>query len=114
MASYLITGSSRGLGLALATLLASKPASEVSQVFASARSESAGIRDLVAKSEGRVHFIPLEVTSFDSAEAAAQQVDSVLGGKGLDVLVNNAGIMTAALNGIDAMLVGSAGNMIWL
>ncbi|PYH97416.1 NAD(P)-binding protein [Aspergillus ellipticus CBS 707.79] len=41
MSAYLVTGSSRGTGLELTRQLASKPASEVSIVFATARSRSA-------------------------------------------------------------------------
>ncbi|KAF2259433.1 short-chain dehydrogenase-like protein [Lojkania enalia] len=101
MATYFITGSSRGLGLALAGLLAAEP--NVSKVFASARSESAGIKKLVSQSSGRVEFIPLDVTSQESAKAAASQVEKSLNGKGLDVLVNNAGLMPFLFDSIDKM-----------
>ncbi|CBY01466.1 hypothetical protein IAQ61_003294 [Plenodomus lingam] len=101
MSTYLITGSSRGLGLGIASLLASK--SDVSKVFATARSESDGIKKLVAESNGKVEFVPLEVTSQDSAKKAAEQVEKSLAGKGLDVLINNAGLMPFTLDGIENM-----------
>ncbi|EKG14038.1 Short-chain dehydrogenase/reductase SDR [Macrophomina phaseolina MS6] len=103
MASYLITGSSRGLGLAIAGLIASKPASEVSKVFASARSETEGVKKLIAESNGRVEFVQLDVTSQESAKKAASQVEQSLNGKGLDVIINNAGVMNYTPNGIENM-----------
>ncbi|KAL0263381.1 hypothetical protein SLS55_002361 [Diplodia seriata] len=103
MASYLITGSSRGLGLAIAGLIASKPSSEVSKVFASARSETDGIKKLVSESNGRVEFVQLDVTSEESAKKAASTVEQSLGGKGLDVIINNAGVMNYTPNGIETM-----------
>ena len=103
MASYLITGASRGIGLALASILASKPASEVSIVYASARTETNALKELVAKSGGRVEFVPVDVTSKGSVEKAAGQVELYLGGKGLDVLVNGAGILNSTPGGIETM-----------
>jgi NAD(P)-dependent dehydrogenase (short-subunit alcohol dehydrogenase family) len=101
MTTYLITGSSRGLGLALASLFASTP--DVSKVFASARSESDGIKNLVASSNGKVEFVELDVTSVDSMREATTQVEKCLSGKGLDVLINNAGFMHSTPNGIETM-----------
>ncbi|KFZ15476.1 hypothetical protein V501_02706 [Pseudogymnoascus sp. VKM F-4519 (FW-2642)] len=91
MASYLITGSSRGIGLEATKLLASS--SNVGIVFATARSLSQALQDVVASSGGRVYFVSLEVTKDDSIAAAVREVTEKLGaGNGLDVLINNAGI----------------------
>ncbi|KAF4544511.1 Short-chain dehydrogenase/reductase SDR [Lasiodiplodia theobromae] len=95
MASYLITGTSRGIGLTLVTMLAAKPTSEVAKVYAAARSESEALKKVIASAASRVVFVPLEVTSQDSIKAAAAKVDELQAGKGLDVLINNAGIMEA-------------------
>ncbi|KAL1638693.1 hypothetical protein SLS58_008725 [Diplodia intermedia] len=103
MASYFISGSSRGLGLAIAGLLASKPGAEVGKVFASARSETAALQQLIAKSDGRVEYVQLDVTSQESAKKAADQVAQSLNGKGLDVLINNAGVLNLTVDGITAM-----------
>ncbi|KAG4429425.1 hypothetical protein IFR05_015088 [Cadophora sp. M221] len=103
MASYLITGSSRGIGLGYVTLLASRDASEVSKIFAAARSENAALKKLISESAGRVEFVHLEVTSEKSAKEAAQQVETSLGGKGLDVLINNAGVPSYTEGGIENM-----------
>ena len=93
MASYLITGSSRGIGLGYVTILARKDASEVSKIFAAARSENSSLKKLISESAGRIEFVPLEVTSEESAKKAAQHVERSLGDKGLDILINNAGIL---------------------
>lgn len=109
MASYLITGSSRGIGLGYVKILARKDASEVGKVFAAARSENAALKKIISESAGRVEFVPLEVTSEDSAKEAAQRVEQSLGGKGLDVLINNAGIPSHTEGGIENMCVSKGG-----
>ncbi|KAI7778854.1 hypothetical protein LA080_001545 [Diaporthe eres] len=100
MASYFITGTSRGIGLQLTASLASRPSSDVSKVFAAARKQSDDLKKLIEGSDGRVEFVPLEVTSRQSAEEAAQTVEKSLNGQGLDYLINNAGIMHITPNGI--------------
>ena len=102
MASYLITGSSRGLGLAMAAQPAVLP-SEVSTIFATGRRESSALKNLVGSSAGRVIFVQLETTSEASIKQAVAQVEQALAGKGLDVLVNNAGIMGFSPDGIATM-----------
>jgi hypothetical protein len=46
MASYFVTGTSRGVGPKLIEILAAKPASEVSVVFAAARTATDALKDL--------------------------------------------------------------------
>lgn len=105
MATYFISGTSRGLGLQLTASLASRPSSEVSKVFAAARKQSDELKKLVEGSSGRVQFVPLEVTSQQSAKEAAQTVEKSLNGQGLDYLINNAGILHITPNGIVDMSV---------
>jgi len=100
MASYLITGASRGIGLELTKQLLELPESEVGKVFAMTRNRDClNLTDLVAKYPNRVVHI---VASVDNTESIAKAVDDVasnLHSKGLDVLVNNAGIQTYAPGG---------------
>ncbi|KAJ4982590.1 short chain oxidoreductase [Stagonosporopsis vannaccii] len=103
MASYLITGSSRGIGLGYVKVLARKDESEVSKIFAAARSENAALKALISQSAGRIEFVALEVTSEESAQEAAKHVEQSLGGKGLDVLINNAGVPSHTEGGIENM-----------
>ncbi|PWY93008.1 NAD(P)-binding protein [Aspergillus sclerotioniger CBS 115572] len=103
MASYLITGTSRGIGLAMARTLASKPASEVSVIFAAARTQTEELKRLVAESSGRVKSVPIDVENKASVRTAAATVEEALAGRGLDVLLNGVGIMPATPNGIETM-----------
>ncbi|KAI1402867.1 NAD(P)-binding protein [Hypoxylon fuscum] len=103
MASFLITGASRGLGLALARHLASLPASDVGKVFASARGDSPALEELAKNSSGRVFAIRLDTTNEASIKEAAAEVERKLEGKGLDVLINNAGICQYAFGGVKSM-----------
>lgn len=105
MASYFITGTSRGVGLKLTEILAAKPASEVSIIFAAARTETDALKDLTAKYSGRIEIVSIDVTSENSVKQAASKVEQSLGGKGLDVLINNAGIMNYSPDGIETMFV---------
>jgi NAD(P)-dependent dehydrogenase (short-subunit alcohol dehydrogenase family) len=103
MASFLVTGASRGLGLAFVQRLSALPVSEVGTVFATARSQSPELEELAKQSAGRVIVIKLEVTDETSIKQAATKVGDKLGGKGLDVLINNAGVCDYTPDGVKAM-----------
>ncbi|KAH6720410.1 short chain oxidoreductase [Leptodontidium sp. MPI-SDFR-AT-0119] len=103
MATYLITGTSRGLGLALTTHLSTLPSSEISTIFALARTESPALKALVEKADGKVVLVTADVADEDSIKKAVVDVEARLGGKGLDVLVNNVGIMGLTPGGIAGM-----------
>jgi NAD(P)-dependent dehydrogenase (short-subunit alcohol dehydrogenase family) len=91
MSSFFITGTNRGLGLAFTKYLVSLPASQVSIIFAAARSESAALEEVIASSGGRVVPVKLDTTNEENVKEAVSQVEKVLGDRGLDVLINNAG-----------------------
>lgn len=97
MASFLITGASRGFGLALVKELVSHPSSEVGKVIAAARGDAPALDEVVSKSSGRVSVVMLDVTNQASIKQAVTEAESILGDKGLDVLINNAGICEYAL-----------------
>lgn len=104
MCSYLITGAGRGLGLALVRQLCLLPPSQVAVVFAATRSEpTADLQALIDGSDGRVVHITLVVTNRQSIEKAVEEVERRLPGAGLDVLINNAGVMPGAFEGIAKM-----------
>lgn len=108
MASYLITGTSRGIGLKLTEILLAKPTSEVSVIFAAARTETDALKELAAQSAGRIEIVSIDVTSEDSVKQAASKVEQSLGGQGLDVLINNVGIMNYTPDGIETMSVSAS------
>lgn len=97
MSTYLITGTSKGVGLCLAQQLLALPAKQVSHVFALSRSPPTPDLQTLLDQHGpeRITHITGAVDSDDGINAAAAEVRKVVhakGFQGLDVLVNNAGI----------------------
>jgi NAD(P)-dependent dehydrogenase (short-subunit alcohol dehydrogenase family) len=104
MSSYLVTGAGRGLGLALVVELSKLSDDQVSVVFAATRSSPSGaLQELIQKSNGKVAHIEMVITDKDSLGKAAAQVGKHLAGKGLDYLINNAGVMPYVSDGIASM-----------
>ena len=100
MTSYLITGANRGLGLALVANLSSQPNS---LVFAAARKSSPELKKLVDDADGRIAPVDVEVTKPVSIAAAVEVVQKHLGDRGLDILINNAGMSSFSAGGTPAM-----------
>ncbi|ORX93371.1 C-signal [Basidiobolus meristosporus CBS 931.73] len=94
MAKYVVTGASRGLGLEFARQILQK--SETS-VFACCRNpSSAAALDKLRQSAGsRLSVHELDVNSQDSIEKTAKEISKLAGG-GIDVLINNAGIINSS------------------
>jgi len=90
MSSYLVTGASRGLGLATVVHLASL--SDVKVVFATSRSLTPALKAVIESSSEKVVYVKMEITDEASVKSAAEVVKKRLGDSGLDVLLNNAGI----------------------
>lgn len=83
----LVTGASRGIGRAIAVMLAAQGAT----VVAAARGDNAAATvDAIRAAGGRAEALSLDVTDADAAVAAVQGVVSTHGR--LDILVSNAGI----------------------
>ncbi|GIK07630.1 hypothetical protein Aspvir_003296 [Aspergillus viridinutans] len=104
MSTYLITGTSRGLGLALVRHLANLPSSSVGTIFATSRSEHPSLDELSQQSD-RIQWVKCDVTDAASVQDAVRAVQGKLQGKGLDVLINNAGVMTNTKGGVADMHV---------
>jgi NAD(P)-dependent dehydrogenase (short-subunit alcohol dehydrogenase family) len=81
---WFITGSSRGLGRALA-----RAALDAGDLVAATARQPAQLEDLVDEYGERIHTIGLDVTDADAARAAIADARSHFGR--LDVIVNNAG-----------------------
>lgn len=99
MASYLVTGSSHGIGLDLVTYLLSLPTSRVKTVFATARDSknNASLVSLANSPEGlgRIVLVMLDVRDDNSVDNAIVTVQRILGMRnGLDVLINNTSFLS--------------------
>ncbi|KAJ2976592.1 hypothetical protein NQ176_g4864 [Zarea fungicola] len=101
MATVLVTGIDRGLGLALVEQL--NDLDTVSKVFGTIRSPSADLDALVAKSNGKIIVLKMDVTDEESIKKVVPEVEAKLEGKGLDILINNAGIAQYAPDGVKCM-----------
>lgn len=103
MSSFLVTGATRGFGLALVRELLSRPTSEVGRVFATSRGPSSALDELVKQAQHRLTTVTLDITNEKSVEQAAVEVEVELKGNGLDVLINNAGVAQVAADGVKSM-----------
>jgi len=92
MKSVLVTGSSRGIGFELVRKLA-KHVTPPNIIIAACRNPGAA-QDLqnFSKVHKTVHIIQLDTTKFETFEKKAQEVESIVGDEGLNVLINNAAI----------------------
>ncbi|KAL6694005.1 putative short-chain dehydrogenases/reductase [Trichoderma pleuroticola] len=100
MPSYLVTGSSRGLGLGFVTELLKE---KDNVVIATARNTatSTGLQELKSKHrDGQLHLIDLDVTNIESIRRAVQETSRLLPG-GLDNLVSNAGVNPSPLTSFE-------------
>ncbi|MFT4120572.1 SDR family NAD(P)-dependent oxidoreductase [Bradyrhizobium sp.] len=91
MHNVLVTGGSRGIGLAIATRLAGAGYN----VIAAARRESEELKAAIAASEGRLHFRACDLAVIDAIPAFAKLVRDDFGA--IYGLVNNAGLGTEGL-----------------
>ncbi|KAL1712950.1 hypothetical protein EV715DRAFT_277617 [Schizophyllum commune] len=85
---YLVSGSNRGIGLALVTHLASRPNTIV---FAGARNPAAAsdLHTLVSKYPNRVHIVELKAGDVEGNKRAVEEIRRKAGQ--LDVVIANAG-----------------------
>jgi NAD(P)-dependent dehydrogenase (short-subunit alcohol dehydrogenase family) len=87
--SAAITGAGSGLGRDIALGLAAKGY----LVFGTAIS-AAEVQDLKDASDGRVSLTVCDITKQQAVSVWASGVSDALGGRGLDLLISNAGILT--------------------
>lgn len=83
-----VTGAGRGIGAAIAETLAELGAAVV--LCGRTRTALDSSAKAIAEAGGKAEVIPCDVTSLESVDAAAKQIESSFGR--VDILVNNAGI----------------------
>jgi len=88
--SVLITGANRGIGLGLVHRFLERP--DVKLLFATCRKPE-NADGLTSIDDPRLHTVVLDARCDKSIEAACNQVSTVVGDKGLNLLINNAGIL---------------------
>jgi len=89
--TLLVTGASTGIGQACALTFDR----EGWTVFAAVRREEDG-RALAARASSRLAWLLLDVTNHAQVAAARDTIEAACGDRGLDALVNNAGVAVAA------------------
>ncbi|KAM9843623.1 C-signal-like [Aulostomus maculatus] len=94
--SILITGANRGLGLEMVKQMVEAP-SQVRKLFACCREPNGpsaeALQTLAKKHPDVISVISLDVSDLCSIKKSAQLVGSQLGPRGLNLLVNNAGVL---------------------
>lgn len=105
MASVLVTGSSRGLGLELVRQMLALPSTTIGTIYATSRTASPpdALSRLITSSNNRVKHVQLDVADSSSITAAVDQVTQLSEGKGLDILINNAGTQSERSGKTSAM-----------
>ncbi|SPO07104.1 related to protoporphyrinogen oxidase [Cephalotrichum gorgonifer] len=93
MPSYVVTGASRGLGYGFVKVLAANPSNTVIGI---ARNRKSTEERLAADGITNVHVLAADITEEGAMKVAAQEAKRILGAKGLDVLINNAGYISKA------------------
>lgn len=92
MNSILITGSNRGLGLGLIQHILKQSICPKYLIATCRNPEKAEVLQNIAKNNKNVHILKLDVTDFNSYDAAVKTVESIVQDEGLNVLFNNAGV----------------------
>ncbi|KAI0743402.1 NAD-P-binding protein [Daedaleopsis nitida] len=89
---WLITGANRGIGLEMTKQLLEQPSNTV---IATARdpAKATELHALKSSAKGTLHIVSLDVADRESIRKCADEVAGILGDKGIDYLVNNAGIL---------------------
>ncbi len=85
---------SRGIGLEMTRQLLRTPSNTV---IAACRNPSKADA-LRALADGKLHIVALDVVDRESVRKCAEEVTALVGDKGLDYLVNNAGVVSASFS----------------
>ncbi|KAI0628096.1 NAD-P-binding protein [Trametes polyzona] len=89
--TWLITGTSRGIGLGLVEQLLQDPANFI---IATCRTpeKATALAALKDTARGTLHIVKLDVDDLEGIKKSVHEVSEILGDRGLDYLVNNAAV----------------------
>ncbi|KAI0628089.1 NAD-P-binding protein [Trametes polyzona] len=91
--TWLVTGTSRGIGLEIARQLAENP-NNVVVATCRTPSKATALNALKDTAKGKLHVVGLDVSDFDEIRALLAVLEPILGEYGLDYLINNAATYT--------------------
>ncbi|XP_074552655.1 uncharacterized protein LOC141809497 [Halichoeres trimaculatus] len=98
--NVLVTGANRGLGLEMVKQIVEGPKA-VGKLFACCRDpdgpNAQDLRALEKKHSNIIHVIRMDVSDLCSIKESAAQVGSVVGHRGLNLVINNAGILSQSV-----------------
>ncbi|KAI0632799.1 NAD-P-binding protein [Trametes polyzona] len=89
--TWLVTGASRGIGFETVRQLLESPNNLVIAACRTPEKASA-LHALKDSAKGTLYLVPLDVSDWDSIRAVPKAIEPILGDRGLDYLINNAGI----------------------
>ncbi|OWF41595.1 uncharacterized protein LOC110462206 [Mizuhopecten yessoensis] len=90
--TVLVTGSNRGLGLEFVRQLASLPSSPSCIIATCRKPDNAVALKKIATKNPSIHILQLDVTDRENVGRVKEQVGLILQGRGLNLLLNNAGV----------------------
>ncbi|XP_012936603.2 retinol dehydrogenase 16 [Aplysia californica] len=91
--TILVTGASRGLGLEFVRQILQLPAAPEVLIAACRNPSSANDLQTLAKANPSLKVIKLDVEKDEDIISAAQETKNIVGDRGLNLLINNAGIL---------------------
>lgn len=95
MSTYLITGTSRGIGLELTKQLLELSPSKISTIIAVTRTRSDALDTLINQNPTRslINLVIPDLTNDAAVHKAVEELETRYGISSIDVLINNAGAM---------------------
>ncbi len=95
--SILVTGTNRGIGLQFIVQLL-KRTLPTSTIIATTRSSAAGqLQELQQQHPDRLHILHYDATDYEALPSFVEQVQAIVGERGLQLLINNAGAANRGL-----------------
>ncbi|KAI0338162.1 NAD(P)-binding protein [Trametopsis cervina] len=93
--TWLVTGTSRGIGLEFVKQLLDSP---TNVVIAACRNpdKAIALTELKNSTQGSLYVVQLDTSSVPSIEAVVPTIRDIVGDRGLDYLINNAGVNVGA------------------